>query len=1007
MSITYFNSKPSAKLGHLGPGETHPSQRMPLEARRRDGSHRSRYLKDHFRVLADFALRVRIEPQHEEAEQVVQIDLPIPFGIERERQGDARDLPGKAEIDQLFVARVGNLRTFFQNLLNLRRGLRGEGSAGTTLFVVIALRSERFGLGQEKFVPQYRVTAGDFVYASGAVTNPLPRHEDRQFDVEGEYDLLEGARMFVPPEIIDERGIFAVALRALAIRDARRLDDALISSKIVDEAHEAFVEHRELFIEDRFCFGNTAMGHERIVAEIPQVESMRLSHNFSRHDTMGLMNSKIEVTFQRLPGDVLKIFFRACEEIHCDEPLLELGEFEVSALCHALGNECRDAEAASGVQAAKLAEPRSRFVLVNGWQSWSFAGELAGGERPRRACYKRALNLFVDHPAEVALRQRARRFGHRHDHISHFMLGLRAADLRLMLVSDNAARYQGALQAGGISGAAAADRVERGTQQARDASTGASAGHMEGRPAANTTLDAYLPPLSFLLRDKTIRVFAYAEGASFARGEVIARVVVLIAPDYFALKDRLGKLWGAPRRFDDLRWLSSGAAYTPAGVPAPAAPEQAVKPEMPAPAPASPFKGVIGGYVSWYNHYTAIDERVIGEDLESIKANDNIVNTYFIERGRPTVFQIDDGWELAIGDWQAHPEKFPDGMARMASRIVEKALVPGIWLAPFLLMPGSDTAKAHPDWVLRDTSGAPVKAGWNPNWGGDVWTLDLSLPEVEDHLVGLFDTVVNGWGYRYLKLDFLYAGLMRGAFAGRKGGAWQHYARVMARILEFSYAADGSPVAFLSCGAPIESTAPFMPLMRSGADTREHWEWPQAKLIGHQGRPSAKINMEDSIGRAILDKTLLLCDPDVIFCRTGRTSLRDTEKFLVGMLAAMFGSQIMSSDDPAAFGKNPPSSHQLAEETFTQQLMDWYGRMGGKEFGVERSHLRARDVYHFFTRDRSIYGGINLSDREGMFMLSGASGDTGGSEPDATAGESARPSTAAPLPRHSLLIFGA
>jgi hypothetical protein len=42
---------------------------------------------------------------------------------------------------------------------------------------------------------------------------------------------------------------------------------------------------------------------------------------------MGLMNSKIEVTFQRLPGDVLKIFFRACEEIHCDEPLLELGEF--------------------------------------------------------------------------------------------------------------------------------------------------------------------------------------------------------------------------------------------------------------------------------------------------------------------------------------------------------------------------------------------------------------------------------------------------------------------------------------------------------------------------------------------------------------------------------------------------------------------------------------------------------------------------------------------------------
>jgi alpha-galactosidase len=720
------------------------------------------------------------------------------------------------------------------------------------------------------------------------------------------------------------------------------------------------------------------------------------------------MNSKIEVAFQRLPGDVLKIFFRACGEIHCDEPLLELGEFEVSALCHALGNECREAEAVSGVQAARLTEPRSRFVFVNGWQSWSFAGELAGGERPRRACYKRALNLFVDHPAEVALRQRARRFGRRHDHISHCMLGLRAGDLRLMLVSDNVARYRGPLQTGGLPGAAAAAHVKRGAKPAGAASTGVPASHMEGTPAANTTLDAYLPPLSFLLRDNKIRVLAYAEGGFFARGEVIARVAVLIAPDYFALKEKLGTLWGAQWRFDDLRWLSCGGTAVEAAARAALGRDTRPKtsaPEVPARAPS--FEGVIGGYASWYNHYTAIDERIIGEDLESIGANANIVNEYFIKRGRPTVFQIDDGWERTVGDWQPHPEKFPDGMARIAWRIAEKALIPGIWLAPFLLMPASNTVRAHPAWVLRDADGAPVKAGWNPNWGGDVWTLDLSLPEVEEYLVSLFDTVVNTWGYRYLKLDFLYAGLMRGAFAGRKGGAWQHYARIMARILEFSRARDGSPVAFLSCGAPIESTAPFMPLMRSGADTREHWEWLQARLIGHQGRPSAKVNMRDSIGRAILDKTLLLCDPDVIFCRTGRTSLKDTEKFLVGMLAAMFGSQIMSSDDPATFGKSGTPPDHLSEEVFTQQLIDWYGRMEGKEFGAERSLLRSRDVYHFFSRDRKIYGGINLSDREGMFMLSGTSADTGETETDVPAGESVRPSAAAPLPSHSILIFGA
>ena len=682
------------------------------------------------------------------------------------------------------------------------------------------------------------------------------------------------------------------------------------------------------------------------------------------------MNPTIEATFQKIPGDVLKILFRAREDFSCDEPLLELGEFEVRELCHALGNECRAAEEASGQKAVALERSRSRFVWINGWQSWSFAGEIARMERPRRAFYKRVLNVFVDHPAEVALRQRARRFLHRHDIISHFMLGLRSGDLRLALVSDNVARYMGTSAIGAA-----------GSGRATDEKAGDSA--VSGVRLADTFgASSYLPPISFLLRGNKIRIFAYAEGGNFRRGQIVARVAVLIAPGYFALKDKIAGLWGAHGRFEGLRWLSSeaqsakGAGFEGGGASSGARAGQGSE------EPAHPFQGVIGGYESWYNHYTAIDERIIGADLASIGANNNIVNNYFIRRGRPTVFQIDDGWELAIGDWEAHPEKFPSGMAALACRIRDKNLIPGLWLAPFLLMPDSKTAKAHPEWILRDKDGAPVRAGWNPNWGGDVWCLDLSLPEVEANLASLFDMVVNEWGYRYLKLDFLYAGLMRGAFAGRKGGAWEHYARIMARILEFSIAADGSPVAFLSCGAPIESTAPFMPLMRSGADTREHWEWPQLRLIGHQGRPSAKLNMQDSIGRAILDKTLLLCDPDVIFCRTERTSLKDTEKFLVGMVAAMFGSQIMSSDDPAGFGRVPPQSGQLSEPEFTNQILDWYQRIESKKFGVERSSVRVREVYRFFSREKAVYGMINLSDREQF-------------------------SDGAPVPKHSMLIFGA
>ena len=753
------------------------------------------------------------------------------------------------------------------------------------------------------------------------------------------------------------------------------------------------------------------------------------------------MSPRIEATFQRLPGDVLKIFFRACEAIHCDEPLLELGEFSVSDLCHALGNECRQAEASSGIDASKLSEARSRFVFVNGWQSWSFAGELAGGERPRRACVRRSLNLFVDHPAEVALRKKARRFGHRQDFISHFMLGLRAGELRLMLVSDGGmtdgpgvVRSIPRQDVPEISGAALTEAVAHSTEPgAMDGSpqqsppgyrqtlpTVAEAGATDGgsAPPVADILNTYLPPLSFLLRDNMVRFFAYAGGASFARGDVIARVVVFAADSYFTLKDKLGAFWGTEWRFDDLRWLAS--APTKPSVPVDSvslmvntddsAGEQTSGPgtsilrpprtdqssRAAPPRSGNSFTGVIGGYASWYNHYTAIDERIIDDDLGAIDTNNNIVNTYFLARGRPALFQIDDGWEKSVGDWRADSQKFPGGMTHIASRIAAKGLVPGIWLAPFLLMPDSETATAHPDWILRGAGGEPLKAGWNPNWGGDVWALDLSRGDVEDYLAGLFNTIVNDWGYRYLKLDFLYAGLLSGEFSGRKGGAWQHYTRVMKRILEFSRALDGSRVAFLSCGAPLESTAPFMPLMRSGADTREHWEWPMARLIGHGGRPAAKTNLQDSLGRAILDKTLLLCDPDVVFCRTEHTSLQDTEKFLIGIVAAMFGSQIMSSDDPVHFGKGAPLSDRLSEEDFTRQLLEWYKKLDGVELGVERSHLRVRDVYHFFSRDRKIYGSINLSDREGMFMLSQA--------PDNDTERSS--SAAAPLPRHSILIFG-
>lgn len=669
------------------------------------------------------------------------------------------------------------------------------------------------------------------------------------------------------------------------------------------------------------------------------------------------MIDSLESAFEFGSDGITRLVFKAGRDFECVEPLLEMGDFDLRKLLeNAMDTEGKSlAEMAeqTGATLSDFFNPRKRFVLANGWQSWSFSGELYGRERPRRAWYKRVLNVFVDHPAEEALRSQARRAAapwERSAVLSHFFTVLRVEDLRLALVSDNVPRLgdlRNQAQLGGVSVTSAVPE----------------------RTSANI-----LPPISFTIEKTNIGIYAYAEGGSFKKGQTVARIALIAAQGYFDLKAQLALLFGASFRFEDHRFLMGKGAATGAD------------------GAQSPITH-IGGFETWYNHYLAIDESLIRADLRAIGSNDNLINSMFIRQGKPTIYQIDDGWEVQVGDWRPHSKKFPNGVAGLACEIEASGYIPGIWLAPFLVMPETPVAREHPEWLLKDESGKPVLAGWNQGWGGDVYCLDLSRSDVEAYLLSLFDTVINEWGYRYLKLDFLYAGLMRGVHSGRKGGHWEHYANMLQRITSMNKDRNGKPVAFLSCGAPVESTSPFMPLMRIGADTLERWDWWQLKLIGHQGRPSAKVNMGHSIARSLLDKTLLLNDPDVVFCRTHKTGLADHEKFLVGMVAKMFASQIMFSDDPAQFSDVPPADKPgaLSEADFTRELLALYTQVENLSFGVERFSYFSPDVYRFTSEDGSVYGAINLSSKSQALTI------------DIPNTDQMKPAV---LPAHSLVIFG-
>ncbi|RPI10068.1 MAG: hypothetical protein EHM63_03695, partial [Actinobacteria bacterium] len=103
-------------------------------------------------------------------------------------------------------------------------------------------------------------------------------------------------------------------------------------------------------------------------------------------------------------------------------------------------------------------------------------------------------------------------------------------------------------------------------------------------------------------------------------------------------------------------------------------------------------------WCSWYSFYASIDEQRLAGVLGDL-------------RGLPfDVFQIDDGWQEAIGDWQANA-RFPSGMADLASRCRGHGFEPGLWIAPFLARANSELFTGNRSMFASDGGGEPLFAG--------------------------------------------------------------------------------------------------------------------------------------------------------------------------------------------------------------------------------------------------------------------------------------------------------
>jgi alpha-galactosidase len=297
------------------------------------------------------------------------------------------------------------------------------------------------------------------------------------------------------------------------------------------------------------------------------------------------------------------------------------------------------------------------------------------------------------------------------------------------------------------------------------------------------------------------------------------------------------------------------------------------------------------GWCSWYYYFTRVRESDVVDNLAALRE--------LRARVRCDYVQVDDGYQRAIGDWLEPNAKFPRGMRWLAQRIRSAGFDAGIWIAPFLARPESRLMQSRPEWFVRTAAGRLRWGCWNPMWGlgRPAYVLDTTREDVLDWLRELARTIVHQWGYRLLKLDFLYAAALPGVRADPDATR----AAALRRGLQAIREGAGEDAFLLGCGCPLGPAIGLVDGMRIGADVAPFWDnWiSRGPNRGRHGVATAHA-LRNMLTRAFMHRRLWLNDPDCLMVRASETALTPDEVRTLASAIALTDGMFVLSDRLAA-----------------------------------------------------------------------------------------------------------
>ena len=310
------------------------------------------------------------------------------------------------------------------------------------------------------------------------------------------------------------------------------------------------------------------------------------------------------------------------------------------------------------------------------------------------------------------------------------------------------------------------------------------------------------------------------------------------------------------------------------------------------------------GWCSWYCHGPKVSAPLMMSTIEKLgaaKASGELP----LE-----LVQLDDGWQSCWGDWLTpHASRFPKGLYPITAAAKAQGLLAGLWMAPAALTSGSKVMAEHPEWILKMPNGKPLACGFTAP-GIWLYALDVTHPGALDYIRKVIRTAVHDWGFAYLKLDFLHTAAMPGAARHDPNVS---RATALHNLMKAVREEAGEETFILACGAPLGPCIKHVDGLRVSADAAPSWLPSLVDVYGlrwicnsdRTNLPAAR-NMVRNVGvRLPFGGRVWRNDPDCLILREeGGVEFSLGQAQALASVAALSAGAMIFSDPPGSLA--PP-----------------------------------------------------------------------------------------------------